>query len=124
MSDADELRTLDVRIAKELFGWSPPPFGRPPLGLSRTSLPISRPLANYATNWNAIPRLVERCTERGWGFGFHHDPALIEPWCVCLSLANGVWRTRGGDSLPLALCRAIVAVLDATEEATKEARKA
>lgn len=105
VSDADEPRTLDVRIATALFGWKAPLTPHP-----------TRPLARYATDWDEIPKLVAKCVERDWVFGPQYDPAMAGQWRVCLTLANGdQWRCSG-DTLQLALCRVIVTVLDATEE--------
>ena len=122
MSDAEkhrELRDLDIRIATELFGWKVP---QKPCFRDN-----NRPEAKYSSDWSAIPKLVEACEQRGWHFSAWHDNTRVESWSVKLIFANGpggLWIRRGhGDGLPLALCRAIVAVLDALEETKKEARK-
>jgi len=52
---------------------------------------------------------------------------LSESWFVFLQFDDGTDEYNAceayGDTLPLALCRAIVAVLDALEETAKEARQ-
>ena len=80
----------------------------------------------YCSDWSTFPRLLDRCVQRGWWFSSWHD-LTAEPWRVKLVFSQDgsfgpdeLWLRRGrGDSLPLALCRAVVAVLDATEESAK-----
>ncbi len=114
--DADGL-TKDVRpqalerqIGEELFGLH---------GASRI---LHAPW--YARDWNAIPRLIEQCVKRDWGLELEYTPTVSESWFVFLQFDDGSDEYNAceayGNSLPEALCRAIVAVLDALEETKKE----
>ena len=118
--DAEGLTEVDRQLAMEIQ------IGEKLFGLHGRSRALHAPY--YASDWNAIPELIKQCVKRGWNFSAFHDTTHRAPWLVKLVFTNygsfgpdEKWLRRGrGDSLPLALCRAMVAVLDATEETTNE----
>ncbi len=150
MSDDDRLalRAIETRIDATLFGqryWSPPKHPKwggkivNVLSYSAEAEPSDHVEITpaeaatyswifhhreYCSDWSLIDRLVTECEKRGWDFCAYHDLPSDEPWAVKLLFRNGPgeqWvRFRRGDSLPRALCRAIVAVLDATEGTVNE----
>ncbi len=104
----DRQQALEIQISKDLFG-------QPALHAPW-----------YATDWNAIPKLVEQCERRGWEIQQEYTRTGREPWFVLLVFDDGGVEYNAceahADTLPRALCRAIVAVLDALEETTKDAK--
>lgn len=77
----------------------------------------------YCSDWSLIPVLMAECEKRGWYSDTWHSTPLPDKWSVEFVFSDEPddrWRRRGrADTLPMALCLAIIAVLDATADAEK-----
>lgn len=100
----DERLTIELQITRELF--REPAAGR----------------RRYTTDWSLLPMLLEKCDERGWTFTpSYYTATPPKIWFTKLEFDTDEGydaSLRAGDTLPLALCRAIVAVLDVLAETT------
>lgn len=76
-------------------------------------------LQPFTTDWRLIPLLLQTFAERDRDTALFSYFAHSARWLVELRDSNGCTFSGAGDSQPLALCRAIVAVLDALEKTTK-----
>lgn len=146
MSDDNRMarQALETRIDAALFGrryWAPPrEIGklRNVLSYSEQAVPIGHIEITpaeaatyswifhhraYCSDWSLVPELLDGCVQRDWGIQLEYTRHASESWFVVLVFDDGGDeyndREAYADSLPLALCRAIVDVLDATEGTEK-----